>query len=153
MIKKSYSARIYLALLAMLGFASSCSNISKDIVEPMMYGTPSATFRAKVTVKNQRNEPIKDIEVSTKIRDYLSESGVTAVNGRLSYSTEVSPHQKQTITIYATDTDGPLNGGAYVKDSAKIEVLVSDFKNGDGAWNRGEVEKEVTIIMKDLPNK
>lgn len=127
------------ALLALLGFAA-CE-------KPVMYGTPSADFQVKVTIKNETDMPIKDISVGFK--SYVETSyRLTDANGVVElFQGGLFP---DSLRLDIRDLDGVQNG-SYRDTVFKEIVLEGDYvKKSDGAWYRGVVGKDVTVVLKEI---
>ncbi len=134
---KNQSAMIG-ALLALLGFASSCKN------DPQMkYGIPSASFIVKGKVESaQDNSPIQNIRIILN-----QDSIVTDVNGNFQFPGIQDIAGDKTYAVRFKDTDGANNG--QFKDLDTVVVFTDPvYTNGDGEWYKGETEKVFNVKLK-----
>ena len=133
------SNAIIFGLLALLGFASSCSKEPNSKVE---YGTPSAKFivNGKVNSK-ETNIPIKNIRVvmdrDTSFTDNEGNYQVVENNGF---------PDNQTFHIHFQDIDSTINGD-YENLDTTVEFVNPQFVNGDGHWYEGETSKEFNVKL------
>lgn len=143
---KNLSNRVILALLSTLGFASACRFGGGELV---MYGTPTAQFKIKATVKNSANVPIPGILITTSGYDSFDEiaAGITDEQGNVDLYDSYFP-QDVRLKIMTYDIDGPDNG-SYKHDSVTVELKRDELQGATGDWNKGTVEKEVEIILSE----
>jgi len=124
-------------LIGLLGFSTACMKV-KD--SPVAYGTPSADFIVNGVVKDQANQPISNIKVVMN-RDSIN----TDASGKFTLKNKMFP-TNQTFNVKLRDIDGTANGSFQDKDTT---IVFNDnaFKNGDGSWYSGKVEKSVEIKL------
>jgi putative lipoprotein (rSAM/lipoprotein system) len=130
------SNAILVILLAVLGFASSCSGPTTD------YGVPNATFIIKGQIISDKDSlPIPGIQVVMRY-----DSSLTGSNGNYTIEQNSSP-SSQTFNLKIKDVDGTANG-EYISLDTIIEFKDAIFTGGSGDWNKGKTEKEVNIKLK-----
>jgi putative lipoprotein (rSAM/lipoprotein system) len=147
-VKKSFFSTFNVLisfLVSVLGFAS-CSDI---IDTPVEYGSPSAKFIIKGTVRsNETNAPISNISITvTNTRMYPQPVTVTSdsqgkyvINNLYDYPTD------NTYIVQFKDTDGLLNG-SFTDSQTTIEFKDPKFTNGDGHWYSGEISKDLDVKL------
>ncbi len=133
--------RIYLLLLALLGFAG-CG--VKDGIETeddsgnqlVMYGTPYAEYTVKGRVTDAAGRPIAGIEVQTNGRAAVTDpQGAYTVAGR-------SDILARAPFVTFTDTDGPANGGDFAARQLEVRFSESDRTGQrEGSWMYGRFER------------
>jgi len=131
---KNYS-KIIVFVLGIFGIAPGCMKAE--------YGTPYAEFKLNGNVKSAlTEEPIKNIKVS--IDNYQT---VSDENGNFSFSTTDFP-KEITYSLNFSDIDSSLNGN-YNDLDTNITFDQANFVGGDGKWNKGVNEKNITIELKE----
>lgn len=126
-------------LLMLLGFGCSAG------VEE--YGTPYATFQIKGRVGTANQEGIPNIQLAS-IFGENDTSAVTKTETDGSFEINFSYVPLTDLKIAAEDVDGDKNG-SYLPTVQEIHLTEKDFRGGDGNWYAGEVEKEITISLKE----
>lgn len=124
-----------LFLIGLLGFSTACVKEG-----PELYGTPSADFIVNGVVKNKANQPISNIKVVVS-HDSIN----TDAEGKFTFKNRTTP-TNQTFNARLRDIDGAANGSFQDKDTT-IVFNDNTFKNGDGSWYNGKVEKSVEIKL------
>lgn len=127
------------SLLMLLGF--SCSAGVQE------YGTPRATFQIKGRVVTDNQEGIPNIQL-TGIFGENDTCTVTKTETDGSFEMNFSYVPLTDLKITAEDVDGDENG-SYLPAVQEIHLTEKDFRGGDGNWYAGEVEKEITISLKE----
>jgi len=139
-------------LIAMLGFSISCK---ED--EARMYGSPSADYLVKGSIRSTLNEQtIPDIKLqmypvsdNTDLSDeFLAGSARSDFKGR--YVLVVYNYNSwadHSYLVRFTDVYGALNGEYQSLDTTIVFKDVK-FTGGDGEWYMGTAEKELNIKLK-----
>jgi putative lipoprotein (rSAM/lipoprotein system) len=128
--------------MSLLGFGSSFTFHGCEIVSPVEYGTPHATFKVTGSVTNSKNTEIKNIQVSMMYdTTYTGEDGKYMVEANDFPTTD-------TFRIHFYDADGDKNGN-YQNLDTLISFKDLSFQNGDGSWYEGEKTKELNIKLKE----
>ena len=145
------------AILSMLGFVACTTDpdsnhkIEDKYREHLAeYGSPSATYIVKGTVKSEETgEAISGIKTSYRqylftdkdgIKQYFTLDTVTDNNGDadIRYSEELSLDEDH-IEVILEDIDGQDNGGFFAADTLRKDRLtINKSKEGDGRWYEGE---------------
>ena len=140
---------IIVAILALLGFSTACSNDNKE-----MYASPYAEYEISSRVTDQHSNPIPGIQLDyffvykyiPSSIPYAGDQFITDANGAYLLKEQGTPvNGDGAIRIVATDIDGELNG-LFKTTQIDIPVVKSDFKGGDG-WNRGKYVAPETVII------
>ncbi|NWJ52518.1 MAG: radical SAM-associated putative lipoprotein [Bacteroidetes bacterium] len=126
---------LLLLLIGLLGFSAAC-----DKESPALYGTPSADFIINGVVKNKTNQPIPNIKVVA-----LYDSINTDALGKFIIKNRTIPTD-QAFNVKLIDIDGTANGSFLNKDTL-IVFNDNTFKDGDGSWYSGKVERSVEIKL------
>lgn len=140
----SFQTKIISCLLGLLGVVA-CDNLVD------MYGTPSATYKIKGTVVNEKDQPIKNIRAV--ISDVPVESGwrttkdtvYTNNSGEFNFSKDGLPFNEMKMAIELTDIDGVENG-EYQSKADTIIFKRGDLSGGDGNWNEGTATRDLGKI-------
>ncbi len=140
--------RILLGALAALGF-SACSSLT-DGEQPLMYGTPTATYQVKGKVLDaESQQPVSGIRIvsgpvflsnGVPILTHYPDTTYTDVNGEFDTTYSEFPSDKLRI-IWEKGTI--TQEVACKKDS--MDVKVDKFTGRDGAWYSGKAIVEVNI--------
>jgi len=135
---------IITALMALLGFATSCEPIGGA-----EYGVPHARFIVKgKIVSAEGNAPVPNIKVrmqqDTNIRYY--DSAYSESNGNYQVDLVDFP-ESQTYKIEFIDTDGSANGEFQTLDTV-VEFKEPKFTGGSGNWDEGETQKIFNVALK-----
>ena len=140
-------------LLALLGFSAAYAQ--DDGTRPMLkYGVPRATFELKGVVTNQRNRPIKDVQVNiTNEANGTNDMVQTDAKGHFEYSTSMFPTD-HVYKVQLSDIDGRKHRGDFATEVRDVKVTGKDYqqKTGD-AWDRGTVTKEEKFILRKKNKK
>lgn len=133
-------------ILSLLGYAS-CDEVSPDNV---MYGCPSAIFTVKGKVTNESGMPVPQIQLRIPHQKTAgTDTLYSDAEGLFTYPTDlVSPHDTK-LTIISTDIDGSENKGSFRPDTTIVSVKRTEFTGGDGKWNQGSANKNITITLKE----
>ena len=131
------SNALILAILALLGFSSSCN-------KPAEYGTPSADFiiNGKV-LSNQNDSVIPNIRVTL-----YSDTQYTDNSGKYTFIKRDIPPTNQTFPIKFQDIDSIENGEFSNLDTI-VKFTNPQFVNGNGDWDEGETTKEFNVKLKN----
>ena len=157
-ISKAYS-KILVVLMAWLGFSCETENFenSKNI-GPLMYGTPTATFKPKakgVIISETDDIPIEGIRAVLKARwgtegqfyYYGMDTVYTDSNGIFELKNEriVPAAFEKSIYVELSDVDGEENG-SFTDMDIEADYSKETFTGGDGSWYQGEAEKNLGAI-------
>ncbi len=142
LLRRSNSVIRY--LLTILGFGAVCSFNGCMYGDPIVeYGTPTATFKVKGTVKSEvTSDAIPNIKVV--MRDVTT---YTDDQGNFTISTRDFPAD-QSFLVEFDDIDGAVNGNYQPLDTL-VEFIDPQFLGGSGGWDSGETEKEVNVKLKE----
>jgi putative lipoprotein (rSAM/lipoprotein system) len=136
---------ILTALMALLGFATSCERFGGT-----EYGVPHASFIVKgKIVSAEGNSPVPNIKVRMQI-DSLSmqtDSAYSDSKGNYQVVDEFGFPISHSYSIKFTDIDGTANGEFQTLDTV-VEFKDPVYKGGDGNWDSGETKKEFNIVLK-----
>lgn len=154
-------------LLGILGFSSlttSCETLGDIILQPAMYGCPSADYVINVEVEDiESGDKVEGIRVSAIDRQYrdvwdeetgrtqteiLTDTlarGFTSADGQITLQYTSFPREKHLIV--AEDMDGEVNDN-YSTVGVTVNVDNDDYKNPDNSgWYKGTATKDITIQL------
>ena len=133
-------------ILVALGFSACNKDNDEDMI--LMYGTPTASYSIKAKVLDSKQKPITEIKVKASI--VLSDDVHFPIDSVYTNTAGEALFEfgglYQKIKIECEDVDGDVNGN-FESKTAIIKFENSDFKDADGAWYRGKVEKDITVEM------
>lgn len=118
----------------------------------VMYGAPTATYKVKGTVVNEKNQPIKNIRAV--ITEVPIESGwgqtaqdtvYTNSSGEFNLSKDGFPLDEVKMAVELTDIDGVENG-EYQSKADTVTFKRSELSGGDGSWNEGTATRDLGKI-------
>ena len=136
---------ILTALMALLGFATSCERFGGT-----EYGVPHASFIVKgKIVSAESNNPVPNIKVRMQI-DSLSvqhDSAYSDSKGNYQVVDAFGFPISHSYLITFTDIDGAANGEFQTLDTV-VEFKDPVYTGGDGHWNSGETQKEFNVVLK-----
>jgi putative lipoprotein (rSAM/lipoprotein system) len=145
-LTKIYSKTL-IALLALLGF--SCVIVEDPMYGmPVMYGEPSAAFKAIGTVKDPDGKPVQGIRAVLKAPQsyHATDTAYTDLQGNFSLQvTAVNP--RDSIHIELRDVDGTTNG-LYADFDLPLDYSKENFVDG-GEWFEGTATKDLGTITLD----
>ncbi|WP_072159019.1 radical SAM-associated putative lipoprotein [Persicobacter sp. CCB-QB2] len=131
--------RLYSLLIGLLGFGiMGCE--SSTVAE---YGTPTADFKFSGKITDAATgESVSGIKVSTN-NGYVyvenEDNGDYVMNYR---------DLPATAVLLRFEEFNPKQTGQYQKLDTLISLTDEEFKNGDGNWYLGKIEKEINIPLK-----
>jgi putative lipoprotein (rSAM/lipoprotein system) len=158
-VKRSIKV-LFSILLALFG-VTSCQ-FASPYPGPCEYGTPTAEFFIKGTVKDKDGKPVKNIRITTDLDSYKGTDVVlpadydslykakayTGSDGSFTYGLRGSPSMMdRTVMVYAKDTDGSENGGEFKPDSVSVTFNKKDFTGNDGHWYYGKATVTANISL------
>lgn len=136
-IKEAYHVGgVWAVLLAMLGFAFSCSGAD-------MYGSPYVDFEIKVKVVDSADAPLNNIRVDiSNAYDYqwTDSMGIAQFQFR----------GNQDFRGLFEDIDGDLNGGKYKTVDTIFRFDNTQLDKGgkkNDSWYEGRIKTEVKVVM------
>lgn len=135
---------IITALMALLGFATSCEPLGGT-----EYGVPHARFIVKgKIVSAQGNTPVPDVTIRMQqdTNTRYCDSANSDSNGNYLVDMQGFP-TSQTYLIKFTDTDGSANGEFETLDTV-VEFKNPVYTGGDGNWDQGETQKMMNVTLK-----
>ena len=123
------------AVIALLGF-SAC----EDKTDPLMYGSPTADYKAEGIVADEDGNPIEGIQIKAEMKSVLTgdlDSQIVYSDDNGKYATE-KHYEKRLLTLTVTDIDGEENGGEFEEMTINLQELkpVLDKTDADG-WYIG----------------
>lgn len=146
----SFYSKILSFCLLLLGI-SSCDDMVPGGDVRLEYGTPSAKFRIKGTIKStETQQAIKDIKVvvveTHDGKEYeVAQPVSSGSDGSFSLEVISFPQKDAKFELKLEDVDGELNGLFDTKKET-VEFKDASFSKGDGKWYKGETEKVVSKI-------
>lgn len=146
----TFTNKILAGLLSLLGFSlAACDKIGAD-----EYGCPYADYEIKGKVVDENGKAINGIQViipdpfgneEYTHRDTLITNSAGEFVARpvvTTFGTNI------TFKITTKDIDGTDNGGAFEETITEVAFKKEDLTGGNGEWNYGNAQKNVTIKMK-----
>lgn len=123
------------AVIALLGF-SACED--KD--RPIMYGSPTADYKAEGVVTDEDGNPIEGIQIKVEAQTYIGQT----VEPEVVYSssdglyTTKKYKDRPILYLHISDIDGEKNGGEFEEMTINLQELkpVLDKTDADG-WYIG----------------
>lgn len=122
-------------VIALLGF-SAC----EDKTDPLMYGSPTADYKAEGYVTDENGNHIKGIQIKAEMKSVLTgdlDSQIVYSDDSGKYATD-KHYQKKFLTLTATDIDGEENGGEFEEMTINLKEMkpVLDETDAD-SWYIG----------------
>ena len=154
-IRKPKKLGFFAMLLALLGIGGC--EASEEIFDARsqlaMYGTPTATFSVKGTVKDEKGKPISNLQVILGQRYYNSASVIYDVNyvpidtlttdANGVYQMSKTRFPVINLQVDVNDIDGEAGGGQF--ESSTLVIQNIQYEGGDG-WYRGKADVKVPDI-------
>ncbi|MBE9488577.1 MAG: radical SAM-associated putative lipoprotein [Bacteroidetes bacterium] len=146
-------------ILCSLGFVacSSTDALPPDRIDGTVtdetlceYGCPYAVYKVLGSVVNEKNEPIKGIEVEAE-NIYEFKKIITDDKGNFVIEKSEIPNDEYKLSL--KDIDGKDNGGEFEAVKETVSFKGVNFTGGDDKWNMGTAEKDVTVVMKEKTDK
>ena len=134
------SSSVLALFLSILGF-SSCGDNSE---ETCMYGTPSADFAISGKVTDSKNNPIKNIQIST-------DTDTTKTDSEGKYLLNIDRGFPTDLKLEYKDIDKEENGSFDTKEVVE-KFDSSDFVDGDGSWYEGKATRTVNVTLTETSN-
>ncbi len=133
--------KLWLMILAALGFQTACDSEKEDDPIRVMYGTPYVNYEIEGLVTDKDGTPIAGIVVSDGESGVPSSASVyTDGDGRY-----VMTHSAvfRTATLHFNDIDDEANGGIFKYDKMVVEFTEDDrISEGTNSWNEGTFRRE-----------
>ena len=153
-IRQPKKLGFFAMLLALLGIGGCTSEDIFNEREMMaMYGTPTATFSVKGTVKDEKGKPISNLQVILGQRYYNSASVIYDVNyvpidtlttdANGVYQMSKTRFPVINLQVDVNDIDGEAGGGQFESSTYIINDI--KYEGGDG-WYRGKADVKVPDI-------
>ena len=126
-------------VIALLGF-SACDDKTDPLDYPLMYGTPTADYKAEGIVTDEDGNHIKGIQIKAEMKSVLTgdlDSQIVYSDDSGKYATE-KHYEKKLLTLTATDIDGEENGGEFEEKVINLQEMIPlwDKTDADG-WYIG----------------
>lgn len=167
--------RILSSLLTLLGFSAcntACDNIDPGD-QPLMYGTPTASFSIKGKVENTQGNSLPRVRVvipfvescrkttSTFIPDYplivneIRDTLYTDTDGKFEWRGGAFPSDTIRYELQFDDMTLVEGKPRYQSDTLKVSFLPKDLVRAESGnvWNYGRAEKEITVVLKEKENE
>ena len=137
------------AVIALLGF-SACDDKNDPSDLPLMYGTPTADYKAEGVVTDEDGNHIKGIQIKAEMKSVLTgdlDSQIVYSDDSGKYATE-KHYEKKLLTLTVTDIDGEENGGEFEEMTINLQELkpVLDKTDADG-WYIGVCNYKVDFKL------
>lgn len=144
----SYYSKILCFFLVLLGFASCSSTFDDENPEMRLeYGTPTAKYKIRGTVKSQdKQKAIKGIKiVAIEIHEGKEYPIANPINSGDdgSFNLEVGSFPQKDVTFNVKFEDA---NGEFESKIVAAEFKDAKFTGGDGRWYKGETEKDMGSI-------
>lgn len=127
------------AVIALLGF-SACDDKTDPLDYPLMYGTPTADYKAEGVVTDESGNPIEGIKVMVELQSYLNGSSETKAVYSGDDGQFITPtyNNQRILSLTATDIDGEENGGEFEERVINLQEMIPllDKTDADG-WYIG----------------
>ena len=151
----SLFAKILSFILLILGFQSCLSGEGdEEGGEVMMYGTPTATYRVRGTVKaSDTNQPVNGIR-AVLVELYNGQEGIysgdtikVCADGAFDLKVRSGAMNGTNLRLKLTDIDGADNG-LYNTKTQDIQFTNPALAGGEG-WDKGTATKEIGDVKID----
>lgn len=136
-------------VIALLGF-SACEDKTDPLDTPLMYGSPTADYKAEGIVADEDGNPIEGIQIKAEMKSVLTgdlDSQIVYSDDNGKYATE-KHYEKKLLTLTVTDIDGEENGGEFEGMTINLQELkpVLDKTDADG-WYIGVCNYKVDFKL------
>lgn len=145
---RSITSRVYMAVVAFLGFGCSEDNNSEEPGGgiPCMYGTPTAVFEVKGKVADADGKEVGNAEIRVTKIDipsgrYSIVKGASDAAGSYNVGGVMGGFPEGKLKVVCVPADNNLEPDSTI-------VTLKKVNDGDGAWNTGKGAATVDFTLK-----